>query len=60
MTPTAECAAGCATIDVPAGQTMHAILEDLQLRGDLGYSASGRERQETRYEGREVWLQPRR
>ena len=60
VTPTAECAAGCATIDVPAGQTMHAILEDLQLRGDLGYSASGRERQETRYEGREVWLQPRR
>ena len=56
---TASCVGACAIAEVPSGQHMHAILEDLHLRGDLGYSAFRRGRSETRGEAREVWLEPR-
>lgn len=56
----AGCIGACATVEVPQGQHMHAVLEDLQRRGDLSYSAGGRERHESRGEMREVWLEPRR
>ena len=52
------CRGQCPLVEVPAGQHMHAVLEDLRNRGDLGYS--GARWKDTRdSETREAWLVPR-
>ena len=53
---TPQCGGACARVDVPSGVQMHAVLEDLHVRGDLGYSGAGLSREELLPREREVWL----
>lgn len=54
---TPDCTGACASIDVPSGSHMHAVLEDLHARGDLTYTGYLTKRSESHR--REVWLVPR-
>lgn len=54
---TPGCTGACASLEVPSGSHMHAVLEDLHARGDLTYSGYLKHRDD--FHKREVWLIPR-
>ena len=59
--PSAEtpgCTGACARIEVPGGDSLHSILSDMHLRGDLGYTGAGIATAVRDPWDNEVWARP--